>query len=83
MVSPGDVNHKKIKALCLNPDCAAKGVKAETRGLCHSCDTEARRLIKRGDITWDDLVAAGFALNCGYRDSGCQRRDWLLSAIKK
>lgn len=46
-------------AVCVGCD---RERRVRCRGLCESCVSVARRSVKRGEVTWDDLVKAGIAL---------------------
>jgi len=64
---------------CLYPDCEKP---PKVRGLCQSHYSTALKLIKEELTTWEELVAAGKALeakpfgNAGPRNS--ERRAWFL-----
>ena len=45
---------------CLNPNCDRS---EHVRGLCRSCYQAARRLVSRGEITWDTLMTEGRCKN--------------------
>jgi hypothetical protein len=49
---------EKAKAVCLTPGC---GREAHIRGLCNRCATGARKAIKDGKTTWEQLEAMGLA----------------------
>ena len=42
--------------------CLRDGRRIRTRGLCNSCYEQARRLVKDGSTTWEDLEAHDKAL---------------------
>ncbi len=52
------VEAEKAKAVCLTPGC---GREAHIRGLCNRCATGARKAIKDGKTTWEQLEAMGLA----------------------
>lgn len=43
---------------CITTDCSAD---ARWRGLCSRCYGQAKRLIEKGETTWDELVGMGLA----------------------
>lgn len=45
-----------MKDKCLVPDCSGLGY---SRGLCHSCYYVAKRLVKNGRTTWEQLAIDG------------------------
>lgn len=51
---------RRIKK-CLMPKCKRQG--DEARGLCGACYQAAYRLVKRGDVTWEELVESNLALD--------------------
>lgn len=45
--------------ICITPGCDRP---YHSRGLCDTCRTQARRAIKRGETTWEELEELGLAL---------------------
>jgi hypothetical protein len=64
---------------CLNPDC---GIPAVGRGLCKPCYMLARKLVRRGDITWEELERHKRCLAPSEKGKPApmseSRRRWLL-----
>ena len=54
------VQEATAEGRCLGHECKNK---AETRGLCNGCYQAARRLIRSGDVSEDQLVASGHMLD--------------------
>jgi hypothetical protein len=51
-------NAEATKAICLTPNC---GREAKIRALCGRCCTAARKAVKDGKTTWEQLEAMGLA----------------------
>ena len=63
----------KAKVKCLNPRCQKE---AATRGLCPNCYGVARRLVKKGVVTWEMLQKHGRVQKPGVTCNATQ--TWLL-----
>lgn len=63
---------KVEKGRCLVPQCTNL---ARSRGLCPSCSASARKLIKQGKTTWEELVKKGKALEIKAGVRGASFRD--------
>lgn len=63
----------KQNVKCLNPHCQKE---AATRGLCIGCYNVARRLVKKGIVTWETLQKHGRVRKPG--DTSNATQAWLL-----
>jgi len=72
-VTMSDKKSKEEVQECLNPQCNNKAV---TRGLCNTCYTMARRLIRKGVTSNKWLVANGKMLEANHNRPN--KGAWLL-----
>jgi len=77
---PGRHRIENGQPKCLYPPCNNP---PKCRGLCDGHYNTALRLIKKGQVSWDQLVAAGRANNATAITGGRRAplRDWFLDAV--
>ena len=47
---------------CITATCNAQEAPALKRGLCMLCYSRAKKLVSKGDTTWNEIVSLGLAL---------------------
>ena len=66
-----------MKNRCMVPNCHNNSVR---RGLCAACSIFARRMIEKGETTWEELETAGKCLPSN-RKSAAKRREWFSGKL--